>query len=384
MDYDRKSTVSSFYGGRKTSLDALNSDFPTAPSGGRARDDASSFFNPEQGGRTSVDLLSAGHGSAGYNRGSFFYTGREEPLKGGRDEEEPDLVGNQIWDVYSDFNNSGPRYSATFGQSDSKGYQQLPPSVPKAQSEDTVGPVELVTVPALGAEWQKSEMKDMTKTGRREKKAELRNEKWKAWRRGERGMCGRYFTRKVLVFTLFGVCVVAGILLGIMIPRVPSFSFNSSTPLVQATGSWNASVPIYFNRYPANFSFPAFAALEVDTGANYLPLTFNHLRANIHDLQTNLLVANGDLGHRTLPAKAFPHILLPLNFTYVATNDTDQTWLNWYNGCKDPALYVNGTRPAVQFLLTLDIIIAGLVGTYHTSTPVSDAPCPIQLPINSV
>jgi len=24
------------------------------------------------------------------------------------------------------------------------------------------------------------------------------------------------------------------------------------------------------------------------------------------------------------------------------------------------------------------------VGTYHTSTPVSDAPCPIQLPINSV
>lgn len=225
MDYDRKSTVSSFYGGRKTSLDALNSDFPTAPSGGRPRDDASSFFNPEQGGRTSVDLLSAGHGSAGYNRGSFFHTGREEPLKGGRDEEEADFVGNQIWDVYSDFNNSGPRYSATFGQTDSKGYvlhtfylryrtdnlssyQQLPPSAPKAQSEDNVGPVELVTVPALGPEWRKSEMKEMTKTGRREKKAELRSEKWTAWRRGERGMCGRYFTRKVLVFVLFGVCVV--------------------------------------------------------------------------------------------------------------------------------------------------------------------------------
>lgn len=158
----------------------------------------------------------------------------------------------------------------------------------------------------------------------------------------------------------------AGILLGIMIPRVPSFSFNSNTPLVQATGSWNSSVPTYFNRAPANFSFPAFASLEVDTGSNYLPLTFNHLRANIYDLQTNRLVANGDLGHKSLPAKAFPHILLPLNFTYIATNDTDQTCmfhavpcrlmftdllagLNWYNGCKNAALYVNGNRPGALF-----------------------------------
>lgn len=224
MDYDRKSTVSSFYGGRKGSLDALNSDFPTAPPGGRARDDASSFFNPEHGGRGSVDLLSAGHGSAGYNRGSFFYAGREEPLKGGRDEEEPDAVGNQIWDIYSDFNNAGPRYSASL--SDNKGYvlhvvsfsvrygqsvcryQQLPPSIPVAKSESTVGPVELVTVPALGAEWQKSEMRAMTKAGRREEKADSRHERWTAWKRGERGMCGKYFTRKVFVFTLFGVCVV--------------------------------------------------------------------------------------------------------------------------------------------------------------------------------
>jgi hypothetical protein len=66
----------------------------------------------------------------------------------------------------------------------------------------------MVTVPALGPEWLKSEMKDMTKTGRREKKAELRSKKWTAWKRGERGMCGKYLTRKVLVFTLFGMCVV--------------------------------------------------------------------------------------------------------------------------------------------------------------------------------
>jgi hypothetical protein len=116
-----------------------------------------------------------------------------------------------------------------------------------------------------------------------------------------------------------------GVLLAVMVPRVPSFSFNSSAPLARATGSWNASIPTYFSRAPANFSFPAFASLQVNTGSNFLPLTFNHVFASVTDLQTGRLVASGDLGHKTLPAKSFPHIMLPLNFTYIASNDTDQT-----------------------------------------------------------
>lgn len=63
----------------------------------------------------------------------------------------------------------------------------------------------MVTVPALGPEWGRSEMRDMTKAGRREKKTESRREKFKAWNRGERGICGPYFTRRVLVFTVFGL-----------------------------------------------------------------------------------------------------------------------------------------------------------------------------------
>jgi hypothetical protein len=87
-------------------------------------------------------------------------------------------------------------------------YQPLPPSIPSAKGEDATGPVEMVTVPALGPEWGKSEMRDMTKAARREKKAESRKAKWTAWHRGERGMCGRYCTRKVFVFTMFGICCV--------------------------------------------------------------------------------------------------------------------------------------------------------------------------------
>lgn len=63
-------------------------------------------------------MLNGGRSStAGYNQGSFFHAGREEPLKGGRDEEEDGRAGNDgTWDVYADFNNAGPRYSTAFGQ----------------------------------------------------------------------------------------------------------------------------------------------------------------------------------------------------------------------------------------------------------------------------
>jgi hypothetical protein len=112
---------------------------------------------------------------------------------------------------------------------------------------------------------------------------------------------------------------------------------------------------------------------------------------------------------------------MPLNFTYVATNDTDQTCMsqsafnplnfnsfpagkNWYAACKSKTQYTGGVRPGmchswyrcsshliahkpvagVKFRLILDMNIAGLPGTHSVSTQVSDAPCPIELPTNSV
>jgi hypothetical protein len=113
MDYDRKSTVSSFYGGRRGSFDALNhSQSPDYAPSGRPRDDASSFYADRQP-RASHEMLTGGQ-SAGYNASSFFAAGRLEPLKGGRDEEE-EAPEAQTWDVYADFNNAGPRYSTAFG-----------------------------------------------------------------------------------------------------------------------------------------------------------------------------------------------------------------------------------------------------------------------------
>lgn len=112
MDYDRKSMVSSFYGGRKSS-DVLNADFVGNSTG--ARDDASSFFHTSNRAPEAHNLRPQ---NAGYNRSSFFHIGRAEPVKGGQDEEE---AQNDAWDVYADFNNTGPRYSNAFGQTN-QGY----------------------------------------------------------------------------------------------------------------------------------------------------------------------------------------------------------------------------------------------------------------------
>ncbi|THH09832.1 hypothetical protein EW145_g1739 [Phellinidium pouzarii] len=401
IESDRRSAVSSFYGGRKSSVDMLQSDLNMRPPAGQAssrheRDDASSFYGSQRGPRGSADLL-VNSQTAGYNRNSFFDVGRSAPVKGGRDEEDAAFLGARPgvrgdeeagWDVFADFNNAGPRYSSAFVKYD-EGYQQLPPDhVPRVHTpmkleEDTAtnasgAPVELVTVPALGAEWKKSEMEAMTKKGRRKQKDSNVVAKYRAWSRDQRGCCGKYGTRKQIAIGLFIICAIVAIVLAFTIPRVPSFSFNSSSPLQNGT----APPETIFSRSPANFSFAAKLDLEVSTTSNFLPLRFNHINAKVFDLGTNFQVGTGDLS-TTVPARTFTEIFLPLNFTYIATNDTDITWNNWYNACRNSALNVNGSRPGLNFRLDLEVGIAGLIGNREISTQITNVECPFQLSITN-
>ena len=84
------------------------------------------------------------------------------------------------------------------------------PSLSKVDGATTVNdatPVEMVTVPALGPEWKAEEMATANKKARREERAVRRDQKWKEWKRGERGLCGRYFTRKFTAWFVFALCV---------------------------------------------------------------------------------------------------------------------------------------------------------------------------------
>jgi len=392
MEYDRKSAVSSFYGDRRSSVDALNRDYtsaaPTADRRSR-RDSSSSFFNPAapanlpRGAAEPVPVQ-----SAGYNRMSYFDAGREEPVKGGYDEvaqaEQPNEGG---WDVYADFNNAGPRYSHAFGLgNDEPTYQQLasPRSAKRDEESSSQGPVELVTVPALGAEWGKDELKGMTKRARREERSEKFRVKWKAFNRGQYGLCGsKWLTRRTVAFIIFGIVAAIAITLAFVIPRVPGFAINGSSPLTSASGWFNESIPAEFSRFPANFSFAGAISLQVDTTSNFLPLVFNHLDAQVYDLDSFRLIGTGHLNHTKLPAKAFTDLSLPLNFTYLATNDSDLTWINWYNACKNRIQYTGGVRPGVQFRLNINMDIAGLPTQHSTATTVTNAACPIELPASA-
>ena len=176
-----------------------------------------------------------------------------------------------------------------------------------------------------------------------------------------------------------------GILLAFLIPRVPKFQFNQDTPLSAATGDFNRSIPTRFLVAPANFSFPAYAELQVDTGSNFIPLKFTHLNALIFDLQTSNQVGTGDLYGVTVPAKKFTKIQVPMNFSYVADNNSDITCkpfsvvftspfecggidtsahlgANWYNSCRNAALYPTGERPGTFFChLSLQNIVPNAV-----------------------
>ncbi|KAG8807372.1 hypothetical protein FRC18_005595 [Serendipita sp. 400] len=284
------------------------------------------------------------------------------------------------WNVYADFNNAGPRYSSL---KKNDGYQTIPspsirppPSVVR-ETDEQQPHVELVTVPALGAEWKAEELRAMTKKGRKEDRTYERQEKWKEWMRDQRGICGKWGTRRAIVWGLFITICIVGIILAFTLPRVPSFTWNKDAPLTAVNDPDN---PPKFATVPAaTFAFNASLDVHIDTGSNFLPLKFNYARVQIADLDTGRLIAEGGLEGYILPAKAYTQVYIPVMFNYTAANNTDQTWANMYNACKNSNQYPDRVRPGVNLSVAVQMGIAGLVTHPATSTVLTSAPCPFEL-----
>jgi hypothetical protein len=296
----------------------------------------------------------------------------EEP-RYAKDDEEVEAG----WDVYADFNNAGPRYAPFPGKSNSS-YRPIGGSKPEplapAQDPNTPG-VELVTVPALGAEWKADELKAMTKRGRREAKNDERQRKWKDWNRDNTACCGGYVTRRRVVWGLFGTIIVVGVLLAFMIPRAPPFAFIGNSPLVAVDGGSFE----YTRIPPANFSFASTAMLEVSTSDNFLPLHFNHIYAEAYTTSSLKKVGTGDIWDYTVPAKTFTPINMTLNFAYEGTNDTDTTWMAFHDACSNRNHFPDKIRPGLNLKLILYLDIAGLVTKTITSLSLNSIPCPYEL-----
>ncbi|KAH7337057.1 hypothetical protein B0J17DRAFT_718955 [Rhizoctonia solani] len=374
-DFDNRSQVSSFYGrpSSQMNMDSVpRQQRPQQDTGPNRRDSNSSFFRPDEYGASGGDYDTANRRGGGYDRGS--YIGLDNP-KGdigtaGKDGE---------WDVFADFNNQGPRYATTPFQQDT-GYRAIREQAGGSEAS-AANQVELVTVPALGAEWKASELRDMTKAGRSEARAEERRKKWREFNRDQRGVCGiSWAKRTTLVWVAFLLCGVIGVLLAVFIPRVPSFGFLGDMPLNATSDGGNPQ----FSRIPANFSFDALIALQVNTnGQVVLPLHFNKIHATVYDVTTSRQVASGDLKGYSVPAKSYAELKVPVTFSYEATNSSDATWLNFYNACRSKSQFTNGQRPGLQLRLVLELSIAGLIGKPTAGTQINEANCPVELSPNA-
>ena len=81
----------------------------------------------------------------------------------------------------------------------------------------------------------------------------------------------------------FILVVGLGVTLYLVIPRWPSFEFDTETP-IQATGNdavFKAGI----------FSFSASLATSISTKDTFLPLAFSTLRATVNDVETGKIVA---------------------------------------------------------------------------------------------
>ncbi|KZT57262.1 hypothetical protein CALCODRAFT_496397 [Calocera cornea HHB12733] len=362
-------------------------------------DSSSTFFGA---GRSSAELLRspATPGVAGYNRQSFYVQPeRVEPVRWGGSEADEEkgfgLAGKgedgDETDVYADFNNAGRRLvplgdagtGRPTGAAPARPQYSASPFIPPTSSllpgAQEGGPMEYVTVPTLGPDWHADELREMTRKGRTEARFAARARKWRAWIRDEEGVFGKWGRRKSLVWAMFALACVVGILLAILLPRVPDIQLYGNEPLSSPA---NASTDSAFFRVPANFSFASTLALQVDTSSQVaLPLQMTSLWATVWDTDTNVAVGTGSMDAFSVPAKQYTPIELPLLFQYAAVNASDATWAAFRNACSYE--WTGTTRPGLNLRLQIFMKIAGLIPSYQTAVSLSSVPCPIVLPENA-
>ncbi|WRT68339.1 uncharacterized protein IL334_005315 [Kwoniella shivajii] len=303
---------------------------------------------------------------------------------------------DEPFDVRADFDGVGPKYSERYGKKegsvrsggalgmgmmDDASYRPVSTHVAPSGYSDINKSVasreEMISVPMLGPEWQKSELHELSRRGQAELKGEQRTKAWREWTRDQRGICGvRWLTRKVLVFIVFAFLAALGVTLFFVIPRVPNFQFYADEPFTVDNST------VSFNRVPTNFSFTGNLNLYGDGSGSYLPIHFTSLEATVYDETTNKAIAKGDWGNHFMNHKDQQPVVLPVNFAYSAVNTSDTTWNDMYSACGHQ--WTGTTRPDLKLRLILRMSIVGILHHPEISTQISGVECPFELGVNSV
>lgn len=73
--------------------------------------------------------------------------------------------------------------------------------------------------------------------------------------------------------------------------------------------------------------------LAADASSSYVPVQFSNLQAKLYDLDTNKIIATGDLGKQKVNHAVNQPVILPVTFSYSALNTSDPTWVHIYQAC---------------------------------------------------
>ncbi|TKY84494.1 hypothetical protein EX895_006395 [Sporisorium graminicola] len=241
------------------------------------------------------------------------------------------------------------------------------------QHADSTTGIELITVPALGNEYTKEELRDMTRTSKRRKKRSNRRKRCQLWVSGEDHLWG-WLSPRVAVFIAFFSFVALGVMLYFVIPRVPTFAILSTNPVVAIPNGASMQV----SHSPTNFSMQMGFNLRASNRGGWISSRATDLTLKVTDLNTFIKVGEGKMDGYTFAGRGNTPFQFPVQFSYVSLNTSgDQTFQDFYKGCGPN--YEGTTRPTLNLGLELGMNIKGLLGRKRTSSQVNDVTCPFVL-----
>ncbi|KAK0562848.1 hypothetical protein OC861_005115 [Tilletia horrida] len=267
------------------------------------------------------------------------------------------------------------RMGAFLNEKRTSGYQNLAdqePGLGHDRSQNTTG-IELVTVPALGTEFSKEEMKGMGRAQKRKAKINKRKKKVSKWASGEEKIFGLVDRRVFMIGTFVGLIILA-LLLYFVIPRVPSIAFLTATPLDPVPNASGMKI----GGPPANFSMDMLLNLRADNTAGFIPTRASRITVEVTDLTTGAKVGKGSMSDRSFNGRTKTVFQMPVHFQYVSNNLTgDATWQLWHLACGP--IYPNTPRPTLTLSVAMTMHVAGLLGSHQTGTQLNNLKCPFVL-----
>lgn len=241
------------------------------------------------------------------------------------------------------------------------------------RNADSTTGIELITVPALGNEYTKEELRGMSRSSKRRKKRTHRKRRCQMWVSGDDHLWG-WLSPRVAVFIAFFVLLSLGVMLFFVIPRVPTFAILSTNPVVAIPNGASMRV----NHSPTNFSMTMGFNLRASNRNGWIPTHATDLTLEVVDLNTYAKVGKGKLDSLTFHPRGNTEFQFPVEFSYVSLNNSgDQTFQNFYQGCGPN--YPGQTRPTLNLAIALGMKVSGLIGRKGTNTQLGSVACPFTL-----